>query len=285
MSLIQSLRSARAIFSRLPAVRHAPSTGLRQFASTRRRAEPPSNPSARVVNVGQHHQISKINLGQLTDNPGARKKKVRVGRGRGSGCGKTSGRGQKGQRARNSVRLGFEGGQTPLHKRLPKRNTFDRFAKVLRPVYLHRIQRLIDIGRLPSSGIINMRHLKESGCIHTIKDGVILRGLTNFKADVDLYVAETDLDSAKCVLRGGGKVTLAWYNRLGLKVLLRPRQWTKNNMPLPRWARPPPKFQHRYPERTEDGLPIRPLRTEADVDAIPEAWKRVIHERKPKLKL
>ena len=81
-----------------------------------------------------------LRLNDIRDNPGARKKKVRVGRGRGSGCGKTSGRGQKGQKARGSVRLGFEGGQTPLQKRLPKVNHHDPFARPLQPVSVGVIQ-------------------------------------------------------------------------------------------------------------------------------------------------
>ncbi len=116
-----------------------------------------------------------LRLNNLRDNPGARKPEVRIGRGRGSGCGKTSGRGQKGQRARGSVRLGFEGGQTPLHKRLPKINHHDPFARPLQTLSVGLIQRMIDLGRIPSEGTITMRDLVRSGAVRRVKHG-ILRG-------------------------------------------------------------------------------------------------------------
>lgn len=276
MAGITSFQGLRAAFSRIQLTTH-----WARSLSTSISHDQSKISNIRMVNAPHFHQ-STLSLDQLSDNPGARKKKVRVGRGRGSGCGKTSGRGQKGQKARGSVRLGFEGGQTPLQKRLPKRNTYDRFAPCYRPVPLQRIQRLIDIGRLPQEGTINMAHLVHAGCIPTVKDGVILTGLSNFKANVDIQVTEIEQEAAKCVLRGGGTVTLSWYNKLGLRVLIKPERWTKKNLPLPKWARPPPKLKHRYPERASDGLPIRPIRTAADVEAIEQAWKRIVHERKPK---
>lgn len=250
--------------------------------ATSARQEATKKPIVRVVNAQNVHQFKPLALNEISDNAGARKKKVRVGRGRGSGCGKTSGRGQKGQKARGSVRLGFEGGQTPLQKRLPKRNTFDRFALRMEPVYLSRVQRLIDLGRLPPQGTITIRHLVQSGCISRVRDGVILKGGGNFAAPIDLHVTECEPEAARAVLRGGGRVTLAWYNRLGLRVLINPEKWTSVNLPLPKLARPPPKYEHRYPQRADNGLPIRPIHSEADILAISDAWKRIVHPRQPK---
>lgn len=254
----------------------------RSFA-TRLRRKPPTEPSLKLANEFNMHRTAALTLSTLKDNEGARKSKVRVGRGRGSGCGKTSGRGQKGQKARNSVALGFEGGQTPLHKRLPKRKYHDPFARRLQPVTIGVIQRRIDLGRLPPTGTITIADLKKAGCLGKLNDGVMLVGDGGFASKVDIQVTECHPDAARAVLRAGGTVTLAWYNKLGLRVLTRPQKWIKQNLPLPRWARPPPKFDHRYPDRTEDGLPIRPIRTEDDISAIADAWRRVVHERQRKM--
>lgn len=255
---------------------------IRSF-STHFRRPPPTEPSTKLTNDFNMHRTTLLTLDSLKDNNGARKSKVRVGRGRGSGCGKTSGRGQKGQKARNSVPLGFEGGQTPLHKRLPKRNYHDPFARHLGLVSLSVIQRRIDLGRLPSSGTITIADLKKANCLGKLRDGVMLVGEGGFASKVDIQVTECHPDAARTVLRAGGTVTLAWYNKLGLRVLTRPERWTQQNLPLPRWARPPPKFDHRYPQRTEDNLPVRLIRTEDDINAIEVAWKRVVHERKRKV--
>ena len=226
-----------------------------------------------------------LRLNNIRDNPGARKKKVRVGRGRGSGCGKTSGRGQKGQKARGRIRLGFEGGQTPLRKRLPKVKNHDPFAKPLEKLSVGRIQRFIDIGRIvpPDDGSpITMHHLYWSGCLHKVKHGLKLIEGGVIQHPVHLQVTETTTEAATAVLAAGGKVTLAWYNRLGLRALLKPEKWYKQNLPLPKWASPPPKHRHKYPDRMEDGLPIRTLAKQSDVDELENAWKRIVHIREKK---
>lgn len=233
--------------------------------------------------ASQIHRAHPFRLNDLRDNIGAKKKKVRVGRGRGSGCGKTSGRGQKGQKARNSVAVGFEGGQTPLQKRLPKRRYYDPFARALEQVPLGRIQRYIDIGRISRDKEVGIRELVKSGCVRKPKDGYVLVGGGGaFAEGIKIQVTECDPDAARQVIANGGSVELAWYNRLGFLKLLRPERWAKKNLPLPRWARPPPKFQHRYPDRREDGLPIRKLETMEDVEKVSDAWKRIIHLRKKK---
>lgn len=228
--------------------------------------------------------VKPLRLNDIRDNPGARKRKVRLGRGRGSGCGKTSGRGQKGQKARGSVPIGFEGGQTPLHKRLPKFKQHDPFARPLLPVSLGRIQRFIDIGRIVPEGDapITIGHLVRSGCVRKVEHGVVLVPGGNFAAPVHIQVTEAVPEAANVVLRVGGKVTLAWYNRLGLRALIKPEKWLQKNLPLPKWARPPPKFMHRYPDRSDDDLPIRRLETPEQVAEIREAWKRIVHPRQRK---
>jgi large subunit ribosomal protein L15 len=218
--------------------------------------------------------VSVLKLNNIADNPGARVPKVRIGRGRGSGCGKTSGRGQKGQRARNSVRLGFEGGQTPLQKRLPKINHFDHFARDLELVTVGRLQRWIDTGRLDPSNAITMFELVRSGCIRRVKYGVILGDGGKLAVPISIEVTEVTPAAAKVVLDAGGQVTLAWYNRLGLRALIKPEKWTAVGLPLPAKARPPPKFEKRYPDRTTANLPVRVVKTQEDIALIENAWTR-----------
>jgi large subunit ribosomal protein L15 len=223
--------------------------------------------------------VPVLTLNTISDNPGARKSKVRIGRGRGSGCGKTSGRGQKGQRARNSVRLGFEGGQTPLQKRLPKVNHFDFFAKEYDRLSVGRVQRWIDTGRLDPTQMITMRDLVVSGCLRRIKEGVVLETGGVLATPLRIEVTEAMPEAASAVVAAGGEVRLAWYNRLGLRALIKPEKWTRLGLPLPAWARPPPKMEKRYPERTQDGLPVRVVKTEEDVEEIVPAWTRTVYPR------
>lgn len=233
----------------------------------------------KVKTLTQPPQIQPLRLNDIRDNAGARKKEVRVGRGRGSGCGKTSGRGQKGQRARNSVPLGFEGGQTPLQKRLPKRNRFDPFERVLQPISLAQIQRFIDTGRLDPTEEITMRELFRSKCIKHVKDGSILVPWAGEVMEgLRIQVTETTPAAARQVVERGGIVTLAWYNRLGLRALMKPEKWTEKGLPLPRWARPKPKMEHRYPDRI-GYLPVRVLKSLEDVAELEEGWKRVMPQR------
>ena len=105
-------------------------------------------------------------LNELRDNPGANKKRVRVGRGIGSGVGKTGGRGGKGQTARSGVRIkGFEGGQMPLHRRLPKRGFNNIFALDLTEINLDRVQDAINSGKLDAKAVVNAEALVKSGAL------------------------------------------------------------------------------------------------------------------------
>src|SRR5271165_253223 len=120
--------------------------------------------------------IRAMKLNEIRDNPGAHYRAKRVGRGIGSGKGKTSGRGGKGQTARSGVAInGFEGGQTPLHRRLPKRG-FDNgmFRPEFKVVNLGRVQKALDEGRLAADGVVDGAALVASGILRRLCDGVSL---------------------------------------------------------------------------------------------------------------
>src|SRR6516164_2972707 len=119
-----------------------------------------------------------MKLHELTDRPGARKKRFRIGRGIGSGAGKTGGRGGKGQTARSGVRIkGFEGGQMPLHRRLPKRGFKNvSFARKLNEVNLDKVQAAIDAGKLDAAAPVDAAALVKAGVLRREKDGVRLLG-------------------------------------------------------------------------------------------------------------
>src|SRR5262245_25226751 len=119
-----------------------------------------------------------MKLNQLVDRPGARKQRSRIGRGIGSGTGKTGGRGGKGQTARSGVRIkGFEGGQMPLHRRLPKRGFKNvAFAKKLNEVNLERVQAAIDAGKLDAGSTVDAAALVKAGIMRHATEAVRLRG-------------------------------------------------------------------------------------------------------------
>src|SRR3984957_14939070 len=128
-------------------------------------------------------------LNEIRDNPGAHTKRMRVGRGPGSGKGKTAGRGVKGQKSRTGVALnGFEGGQMPLHMRMPKRGFNNPFAKKLVEVNLWRIADAIEAGKLDGSKPIDAKALIESGVIRRVRDGVRLLGQGELKTKIDITV-------------------------------------------------------------------------------------------------
>jgi large subunit ribosomal protein L15 len=151
-----------------------------------------------------------MQLHQLAGRPGARKSRKRIGRGIGSGTGKTGGRGGKGQTARSGVRIkGFEGGQMPLHRRLPKRgfkNT--KFAKKLNEVNLGRIQGAIDAGTLDAAGKIDAAALIKAGLLRRVKDGVRLLGGGEIKAKITLAVYGASKSAVAAVEKAGGTVEI-----------------------------------------------------------------------------
>jgi large subunit ribosomal protein L15 len=150
-------------------------------------------------------------LNELRDNPGANKKRVRVGRGIGSGIGKTSGRGGKGQTARSGVAIGgFEGGQMPLHMRMPKRGFNVPNVKHYNTVRLDRIQAYIDSGKLDHKGVIDAEALVKGGVIRRALDGVrLVLGATEFKAKkVSFNVTYASAGVVAAIEALGGKVVM-----------------------------------------------------------------------------
>jgi large subunit ribosomal protein L15 len=149
-----------------------------------------------------------MKLNELRDNEGATKNRMRVGRGPGSGKGKTAGRGVKGQKSRTGVALaGFEGGQMPLHMRMPKRGFNNPFALKLVEVNLWRIAKAIEAGKLDTKNPIDAQALIGAGVIRRAKDGVRLLGHGEISAKLDLTVWSATASAVKAIEAAGGKVT------------------------------------------------------------------------------
>ncbi|ABQ67699.1 50S ribosomal protein L15 [Rhizorhabdus wittichii] len=148
-----------------------------------------------------------MKLNEIRDNQGARKSRVRVGRGIGSGLGKTGGRGQKGQKSRSGVSInGFEGGQMPLHMRLPKRGFNNIFAKDYAEVNLGAIQKLVDAKKLDTAGVIDHAALKAAGVARGGKDGVRILGKGELTAKVSFKVAGVSAGAKAAIEKAGGSV-------------------------------------------------------------------------------
>ena len=151
-----------------------------------------------------------MKLNEISDNRGATKKRKRIGRGIGSGTGKTGGRGVKGQTSRAGVSLnGFEGGQMPLHRRMPKRGFTNIFAKDFVEVGLDRIATAIEAGKLDGAKTIDAEALKAAGVIRRVKDGVRLLGGAEPKTKLTLSVAGASRPAITAVEKAGGTVTVA----------------------------------------------------------------------------
>ena len=150
-----------------------------------------------------------MRLNELRDNPGATRARKRVGRGPGSGKGKTAGRGLNGQKSRSGVALkGFEGGQMPIHRRLPKRGFNNLFAKHFNEVNLERVQAAIDKGTLDAKKPVSVEALLAAGVIRRVKDGVRLLGKGELKAKVAFEVTGASAPAVKAVEAAGGSVTM-----------------------------------------------------------------------------
>jgi len=151
-----------------------------------------------------------MKLTDLRDNPGARKGRMRVGRGIGSGKGKTAGRGQKGAKARSGVSIaGFEGGQMPLHMRIPKRGFNNPFGKDFAEVNLGMIQKFIDAGKLDAKSVIDHAALKAVGLARGGKDGVRLLGKGEITAKATFKVDGASKGAIAAVEKAGGSVEVA----------------------------------------------------------------------------
>jgi large subunit ribosomal protein L15 len=149
-----------------------------------------------------------MKLNELNDNEGARHRRMRVGRGIGSGKGKTAGRGQKGQKSREGVSInGFEGGQMPLHMRIPKRGFNNIFAKDYAEVNLGAIQKAVDSGKLTATDI-TQAELNAAGLTRGGKDGVHLLAKGELTAKLNFTVAGASKTAIEAVQKAGGSVTI-----------------------------------------------------------------------------
>ena len=147
-------------------------------------------------------------LNEIRDNPGSTKGRMRVGRGPGSGKGKTAGRGVKGQKSRSGVSLlGFEGGQMPLYMRLPKRGFNNPFALKFAEVNLWRLQDAVDAKKLDPKKPVDAAALIAAGVVRRELDGVRLLGEGELKAKLDITVYSASAGAAKAVEAAGGKLT------------------------------------------------------------------------------
>ena len=150
-----------------------------------------------------------MKLNDLSDNQGATKDRKRIGRGIGSGKGKTAGQGHKGQKARSGVAIkGFEGGQMPLHRRLPKRGFNNIFAKNFKVVNLGRLQSAIDAGRLDAKKPVDVAALRDAGLVKSAPDGIRLLAKGELKAKINITVAGASKAAVEAVEKAGGSVTV-----------------------------------------------------------------------------
>ena len=151
-----------------------------------------------------------MKLTDIRDNEGAAKSRIRVGRGIGSGKGKTGGRGVKGQKARAGVAVkGFEGGQMPLYRRLPKRGFHNLFAKDLNEVNLGRIQQAVEAGKLDAKGTVTIEALVAAGVItRQAKDGVKILGVGELTTKLAFEVAGASKSAVAAIEKAGGSVKI-----------------------------------------------------------------------------
>lgn len=151
-----------------------------------------------------------MKLHEIRDNPGSRQQRTRIGRGIGSGKGKTGGRGGKGQTARSGVRIkGFEGGQMPLHRRLPKRGFRNTsFQLRLNEINLGKVQKAIDAGQLDGKSPVDVAAMVKAGLMRRAKAGVKLLGEGEFKAKVEFQVWLASKSAIAAVEKAGGSVKI-----------------------------------------------------------------------------
>ncbi|ENN86882.1 50S ribosomal protein L15 [Rhizobium freirei PRF 81] len=150
-----------------------------------------------------------MKLNEIKDNEGSTHSRKRLGRGIGSGSGKTGGRGVKGQKSRSGVAInGFEGGQMPIYRRLPKRGFTNIFAADYVVVSLERIQAAVDAGKLDAKNTIDAAALKAAGVIRRVKDGVRVLSDGELKAKVALEVAGASKSAVEKIEKAGGSVKL-----------------------------------------------------------------------------
>ena len=150
-----------------------------------------------------------MKLNQISDNAGATKDRIRVGRGIGSGKGKTAGRGHKGQKSRSGVAIkGFEGGQMPIYRRLPKRGFTNLFRKEFEPVNVGGIQKAIDDKKIDAKKPITAEVLQAAGLVGKIKDGVRVLAKGTISTKIEIEVNGASAAAVAAIEAAGGKVTV-----------------------------------------------------------------------------
>ena len=150
-----------------------------------------------------------MRLNEITDRAGARKAPRRLGRGIGSGRGKTAGRGHNGQKSRTGVALkGFEGGQMPIHRRVPKRGFKNPTRKRLVAVNLERLQQAIDAGKLDPAQVVTEKTLSDAGIVNKVRDGVRLLANGELKTKLSIEVHGASKAAIAAIEAGGGKITV-----------------------------------------------------------------------------
>ncbi|ESR41098.1 Ribosomal L18e/L15P domain-containing protein [Citrus sinensis] len=261
---VSSLLST-SILNNIAVVRSIPTLNHRAvpFQSLQFAQCPNSTPNEQISSqfVMGIRSFSLLSLNDLRDKV-PRKQKTRKGRGIGSGKGKTAGRGHKGQKARGTMKFGFEGGQTPMRRRLPKRGFKNPFSLTFQPVGLGKIAYLINAGKIDSHELITMKTLKDAGAIgKQIEDGVRLmgRGAEKIKWPIHLEASRVTVRAKAAVEAAGGSVRRVHYNKLGLRALLKPEWFEKKGRLLPRPARPPPKLQDKVDSIGRLPAPTKPI--------------------------
>ena len=155
-----------------------------------------------------------MELNKLNDNDGARSSKKRLGRGVGSGLGKTSGKGHKGQKSRSGVSIkGFEGGQMPIHRRLPKRGFNKHNRKVYRILNLGDLQKVIDNGKIDIKKEINNSVILSSGVIKNLKDGIRILARGKITSKVNILVDCASKNAIEQVVKAGGSLAVNKKNK------------------------------------------------------------------------
>ncbi|MBV8801003.1 MAG: 50S ribosomal protein L15 [Alphaproteobacteria bacterium] len=156
-----------------------------------------------------------MKLNEIRNNPGAHKRKLKVGRGSSSGLGKTSGRGVKGAKARTGTKVyGFEGGQMPLHMRMPKRGFNNIFATDFAEVNLGRIQKAIDEKKIDGGARITEETLRSAGLVKRSRDGVRVLGGGAFTAKVEIEVAGASASARDAIEKAGGSLTATFKKQV-----------------------------------------------------------------------
>jgi large subunit ribosomal protein L15 len=156
-----------------------------------------------------------MKLNEIKNNPGAHKRKDKVGRGSSSGLGKTSGRGVKGAKARTGNQVhGFEGGQMPLHMRMPKRGFRNIFGTDFAEVNIGRLQKAVDNKKLDASVTITEDILRKAGLAHKSRDGVRLLGKGELKAKLTIEVAGASASAKEAVEKAGGSLTATYSKKV-----------------------------------------------------------------------